>query len=140
MARQRFQGRPARSTLMPYKYKRRRPSILRNFWIYRRLVGAAALLGMMLWFIWANRSPVTVSFPFGLGNLTSSIGVVILLSAVVGSLATILVTTIVIAARRLRNAQFPHNHSNPNELTADRPPPDYAAKTTEGFPNPHWSN
>ena len=39
---------------MPYEYKRRRPSIIRNFWVYRRLIGTAVLLGLMLWFIWAN--------------------------------------------------------------------------------------
>src|SRR5262245_1704274 len=125
---------------MPYQYKRRRPSILRNFWIYRRLIGVAVLLGLMLWFIWANRSEVTVSFPFGLGELKSTTGIVILLSALVGSLATILVTTVVIAARRFRGAHAPHNHSGPNGLDSDRPPPDYAAKATEGFPNSHWSN
>ena len=50
-------------------YKRRRPSIVRNFWVYRRLVGLAVVLGLMLWFIWANNAPVTVAFPFGLGTL-----------------------------------------------------------------------
>ena len=66
---------------MPYEYKRRRPSIIRNFWVYRRLIGTAILLGLMLWFIWANHEQVTVAFPFGLGKLTSTTGVVILLSA-----------------------------------------------------------
>jgi uncharacterized integral membrane protein len=125
---------------MPYQYKRRRPSILRNFWVYRRLIGAAVLLGLMLWFIWANDQQVTVAFPFGLGKLTSTLGIVMLLTALVSSVATILVTTLVIALRRLRTAQAPHDQSNPNDLIEDRPPPGYAAKTTEGFPNAHWSN
>jgi uncharacterized integral membrane protein len=125
---------------MPYQYKRRRPSIVRNFWVYRRLIGTAVLLGLMLWFIWANDTQVTVAFPFGLGKLTSTTGIVILLSALVGSVATILVTTLVVALRRLRSAQVPQDQPNPNEVVADRPPPDYAAKTTEGFPNAHWSN
>ena len=30
-----------RSHAMPYQYKRRRPSLLRNFWVYRRLIGMA---------------------------------------------------------------------------------------------------
>ena len=60
---------------MPYEYKRRRPSIIRNFWVYRRLIGTAILLGLMLWFIWANDAQVTVAFPFGLGKLTSTIGI-----------------------------------------------------------------
>jgi uncharacterized integral membrane protein len=125
---------------MPYQYKRLRPSIIRNFWVYRRLIGTAVLLGLMLWFIWANDAQVTVAFPFGLGKLTSRTGIVILLSALVGSVATILVTTLVFALRRLRSSQAPHDPPNPNELAADRPPPDYAAKTTDGFPNSHWSN
>jgi len=125
---------------MPYQYKRRRPSILRNVWVYRRLIGAAILLGLMLWFIWANDAKVTVAFPFGLGTLTSTTGVVILLSALVGSLVTILITTLVITVPRLRNTQGAQDQPNSNNPGADRPPPDYAAKTTEGFPNAHWSN
>jgi uncharacterized integral membrane protein len=125
---------------MPYQYKRRRPSIIRNFWVYRRLIGTAILLGLMLWFIWANGDPVTVAFPFGLGKLTSKTGIVILLSALVGSILTILATTVVLALRRLRSAPAPQDSPNPADLTGDRPPPDYAAKTTDGFPNSHWSN
>ena len=125
---------------MAYEYKRRRPSIIRNFWVYRRLIGTAILLGLMLWFIWANDEQVTVAFPFGLGKLTSTTGIVILLSALVGSVMTILVTTVIFAMRRLRSAQAPQDPPNPTDPTADRPPPDYAAKTTEGFPNAHWSN
>jgi uncharacterized integral membrane protein len=131
---------------MPYEYKRRRPSIIRNFWVYRRLVGTAMLLGLMLWFIWANDAQVTVAFPFGLGKLTSTAGVVILLSALVGSVATILVTTIVIALRRVRRTQNGQDQPTlqeqpkPTNLPADRPPRDYAAKTTEGFSNAEWLN
>ena len=125
---------------MAYEYKRRRPSIIRNFWVYRRLIGTAVLLGLMLWFIWENDEKVTVAFPFGLGKLASTTGVVILLSALVGSLATILVTTVFFAIRRIRNPQNPHDPPSPTETASDRPPPDYAAKTTDGFPNAHWSN
>ena len=39
---------------MAYQYKRRRLAISRNFWVYRRLIGAAVLLGLLLQFIWAN--------------------------------------------------------------------------------------
>lgn len=125
---------------MAYEYKRRRPSIIRNFWIYRRLIGTAMLLGVMLWFIWANHEQVHVAFPFGLGNLTSTTGIVMIMSALVGSLATILVTTLIFAIRRIRTSQTPHDPPNPTDSVPDRPPPDYAAKTTEGFPNAHWSN
>jgi uncharacterized integral membrane protein len=125
---------------MPYEYKRRRLSLLRNFWVYRRLIGAAILLGLMLWFIWANDDKVTIAFPFGLARLTSTSGVVMLLSAVVGSVTTILITTIIIAIRRIRRTQTSHDQPNPTELPTDRPPADYAAKSTEGFSNAHWSN
>jgi uncharacterized integral membrane protein len=125
---------------MAYEYKRRRPSILRNLWVYRRLILAAILLGVMLWFIMANSAPATVEFPFGLGKLNSSVGVVSLMSALVGSVVTVLVTTLVLAVRRMRGTQTspePPNQPNPGD---DRPPPDYAAKTADGFPNAHWTN
>jgi uncharacterized integral membrane protein len=124
---------------MAYQYKRR-PSILRNLWVYRRLIGSAMLLGLMLWFIWVNEASVTVAFPFGLGHLTSSLGVVILLSALFGALIAILVMTVVIAARRIRG---PHDSPDPaldKGLEEDRPPADYGAKTTEGFSGARWSS
>ncbi len=125
---------------MAYQYKRRRPSIIRNFWVYRRLIFTAILLGLMLWFIWANDAQVTVAFPFGLGKLTSTTGIVILLSALVGSVMTILATTVFFAVRRLRSGAAPQDPHHPSDPSPDRPPADYAAKTTEGFPNAHWSN
>src|SRR5262249_7040923 len=125
---------------MPYEYKRRRPSIIRNFWVYRRLIGTAVLLGLMLWFISVNHEQVTVEFPFGVGKLTSTTGIVILLSALVGSVATILVTTVILAIRRIRRAQIPQDPSRTTEEATDRPQPDYAAKTTDGFSNAPWAN
>lgn len=124
---------------MAYQYKRLRPSIIRNLWVYRRLVGSAILLGLMLWFIWANDTPVTVQFPFRLGHLNSTLGVVILLSAIVGSLTTVLIMTVVRTARKIRGSQSPPVSQTTSELAEDRPPPDYAAKTTEGFPTVPWS-
>jgi uncharacterized integral membrane protein len=125
---------------MAYEYKRRKPSIIRNFWVYRRLIGTAVLLGLMLWFIWANNDQVTVAFPFGLGKLTSTTGVVILFSFLVGSVATILVFSLIFAIRKIRTSQNSQDPPSPNDLASDRPPADYAAKTTDGFPNAHWSN
>jgi uncharacterized integral membrane protein len=128
---------------MAYQYKRRRPSILRNFWVYRRLIGSAILLGLMLWFVWANDAAVTVAFPFRLGHLSSTLGLVILLSASVGSLLTFLVMTVVMTMRRIRGQQAPQGLPDApakNVEPEDRPPPDYAAKTTEGFTNTKWSN
>ena len=88
---------------MSSPYKRRRPSILRNFWVYRRLVGLAMVLGLMLWFIWANGEKVTVAFPFGLGSFSSSLGLVILLSALVGAVASALMMTLVYTLKRRKS-------------------------------------
>jgi uncharacterized integral membrane protein len=125
---------------MAYEYKRRRPSILRNFWVYRRLIGTAMLLGLLLWFIWANDAEVKVAFPFGLGKLSSTTGVVILMSTLVGSGATILVTSLIVVLRRLRSSRNSQDSLNSGVAPDDRPPSDYAAKTTDGFSNAHWTN
>jgi uncharacterized integral membrane protein len=112
---------------------------VRNFWVYRRLIALAMVLGLMLWFIWANNTPVTIAFPFGLGKYTSTTGWVILLSAVVGSLATALLFTVILAVRSLRGSESRMEESGAPTLPDDRPPADYAAKTTDGFPESRWS-
>lgn len=125
---------------MAYQYKRRRLAILRNFWVYRRLIGAAVLLGLLLQFIWANSAPAIVKFPFGLGEYNSTLGVVMLLTALVSSVATVLVVTLIFALKRIRGPHAAQEQSDRIERAGDRPPPDYAAKTTDGFSNAHWSN
>jgi uncharacterized integral membrane protein len=130
----------------PSPYKGRKPSLIRNLWIYRRLVALACVLGLMLWFIWANDTKVTVQFPFGLGVLTSTTGLVILLSALVGSAVTALAMTVVFTLRQARSASASAGASasaKPEDETAttlpdDLPPPNYAAKT-EGFSEKRWS-
>jgi uncharacterized integral membrane protein len=121
----------------PYSYRRRRPSIVRNFWIYRRVVGLAMVLGLMLWFIWANNAPVTVAFPFGLGTLKSTTGLVILLSALVGSVVTALFMTLLYALRKMHGPGRPADDET-GTLIEDRPPADYAAKAAEAPPDEHW--
>jgi uncharacterized integral membrane protein len=126
--------------MSPSPYKRRKPNIVKNFWIYRRLIALAFVLGLMLWFIWANDATITVAFPFGLGTLTSTTGLVILLSALVGSIVTALAMTLIFTLRR---AQASAGGSKAGDeavspLPDDRPPVDYA-KTTEGFPESRWS-
>jgi len=122
---------------MSSPYKRRRPSIVRNFWIYRRLVGLAAVLGLMLWFIWANRSEITVNFPFGLGSLKSSAGLLILMSALVGSVATAFTMTLFLTWSKLHNSvSRPSDEGTP--LPDDRPPADYAAKASEATNEENW--
>jgi uncharacterized integral membrane protein len=113
-------------------YKRRKPSLLRNFWVYRRLILAAFVLGLLLWFVASNNEKVTIVFPFGLGAFPSTTGLVILLSAFVGSIVTGLILTLWWA---LRLAKSKGSETPPNRVSLDDelPPPDYGAKTGEGL-------
>ena len=121
----------------PY-YKRRRPSLIRNFWVYRRLVALAIVLGVLLWFMLINNTAVTVVFPFRLATVSSTTGIVILISALVGSLATALVMTLLRALRRHRDPES-RPAADRRDLTGELPPSDYAARTNEGFPDAPWS-
>jgi len=123
---------------MSYLYKRRRPSLVKNFWVYRRLIALAMVLGLMLWFIWANNTPVTVAFPFRLGTISSSLGLVILASALVGGLLSALTLTLVYTFKRKKSITS-HAEEEVSSFPDDRPPTDYAAKTTEGFSESNWS-
>lgn len=128
---------------MTSPYKRRRPHLLKNLWIYRRLVVVALVLGLMLWFIVINNTAVTVYFPFGLGQISSTSGIIILLGALAGSVVTGLTMTLVLAIRRAqagrdRDPSAPRGGGLADEMD-DRPPPDYAAKTPEGFSGSPWS-
>jgi uncharacterized integral membrane protein len=120
---------------MTSPYKRRRPSLIRNFWVYRRLVLLAVVLGVLLWFMWINSTPVTVVFPFKLATITSTTGTVILLSALGGSLMTALVMTVIRALHARRAGGDVADEMDGPTYPDDRPPTDYAAKTTEGFPH-----
>jgi uncharacterized integral membrane protein len=110
---------------------------LQRLWISRRLVGAAFLVGILLWFILINSQTVRVHFPFGLGNPEAPIGLIVLLSAGAGSLVTALILTLVRALGRYRPAARPTDSTS--ALPDDRPPPDYAARTPEGFSDARWS-
>lgn len=120
-------------------YKRRRPSLVRNFWVYRRLVGLAMVLGLMLWFVWANNTAVSVSFPFGLGTFESRLGLVILISALVGSAMTALSYALVQAFRRVQTLGARSPDEETSTLADDRPPADYAAKASEEPHDQPWS-
>lgn len=127
---------------MTSPYKRRRPALLRNAWVYRQLIAAAVTLGVMLWFILINNTTVSVAFPFGLGKIESTLGLLILLSAAAGSLFTVLVGGIVLATRKFRRpgGRTTDDDLDPSAIPDDRPPTDYAAKTTEGFSGTPWSS
>ncbi len=126
----------------PY-YRRRRHSLVRNLWIYRRLVALAIVLGLILWFVLTNNERVTIAFPFGLGSYRSTTGLVILLSAMVGSLATALALTLYWAIRKARSERDGPSGPPPpgkSPIDDDLPPPDYAAKTGEGLSrDDRWS-
>jgi uncharacterized integral membrane protein len=117
----------------PY-YKRRKRSLVRNLWVYRRLVALAVVVGLLLWFVLTNNERVTIAFPFGLGNFQSTTGLVILLSAMVGSLLTALTMTLLWALRKARVERDEAPEKSPRSPDADDlPPPDYAAKTGDGL-------
>ena len=113
-------------------YKRRRRSLVRNLWVYRRLVALAIVLGLILWFVVTNNQPVSIAFPFGLGPFPSTTGLVILLSVMVGSLATALVLALYWAVRKSRFERDEVPGPGRSAVDDDLPPPDYAAKTGEG--------
>jgi uncharacterized integral membrane protein len=117
-------------------YKRRKRSLIRNLWVYRRLVALAVVVGLLLWFVLTNNERVTIAFPFGLGSYQSTTGLVILLSALVGSLVTALTMTLLWALRKARQDrdETPETPSPSRPVNDDDlPPPDYAAKTGEGL-------
>jgi uncharacterized integral membrane protein len=126
---------------MSSPYKRRRPSVVKNVWVYRRLIAVAMVLGLLLRFIWVNSAPVTVSFPFGLGSLTSTTGLVILLSALVGSLSTEMTMTLFLALRRRRGGGDGRVEEKDlrSAIPEDRPRADFASKASEVFPYVDWS-
>jgi uncharacterized integral membrane protein len=116
-------------------YKRRRRSLIRNLWVYRRLVALAVVVGLLLWFVLTNNERVTIAFPFRLGNFQSTTGLVILLSALVGSFLTALTLTLLWALRRGRpDLDDPEEVKAPRaRIDDDLPPSDYAAKTGDGL-------
>lgn len=123
---------------MASPYKRRKPSLIRNFWVYRWLILLAFVLGLMLWFIVTNDTRVTVYFPFRMGEITSRLGIVILLAALAGSVFTAVGMMLVLAIRRHRAVSPPAEITDHGDFPEDRPPADYAAKTKEGFPDSSW--
>ncbi|WP_169978870.1 LapA family protein [Tautonia rosea] len=126
---------------MSTPYKRRKPSLIRNFWLYRYVIAIAFVLGVLLWFVVINNARVEVSFPFGMGSLSSSTGIIILLSAMAGSMLTMMAMGVLYALRRLKagveSAEF-----EKDSVTFDDelPPSDYASKAPEGFDQSPWSD
>lgn len=113
-------------------------NFLQTVWLSRRLVVAALLVGTLLWFIVTNNQPITVYMPFGLGQLASSVGIIVLTSAMVGAAASALILTLVWALRRYQNNPKTLHEVTQN-ITTERPPDNYAAHTREGFSDASWS-
>ena len=96
------------------------PQMIRNLWIYRRLLGLTVVLGIVLFFVVSNSATVEVTFPF-IGTLKSWVGVVMLASAALGAVLTWLVMT-------FRHAW--HAAKSEHEVPSDgapAPPPKAAA-------------
>jgi uncharacterized integral membrane protein len=116
-------------------YKRRKRSLIRKLWVYRKLVALAVVVGLLLWFVLTNNEQVTIFFPFGLGSFKRSSGLVILLSAMVGSFLTALTMGVIWALRWARpDLDEPDDvKTSRTPIDDDLPPSDYAAKTGEGL-------
>jgi uncharacterized integral membrane protein len=102
--------------------------------VYRRVVGLAIVLGLMLWFVLANNTQVEVGFPFHLWTVKSTTGLVILLSALVGSVVTALGMTLFLALKRVQAPEGRQSGEVENPLPDDRPPADYASRASEAPP------
>lgn len=121
---------------MTTPYKRRRPMLIRTAWDNRKLVALAVAVGVMLWFIIANRTDVRVVLPFWLGSFETTSGLAILMGALAGSVVTALALAAFMAIRRRRKASSdPSYEGGPGKsvLDDDLPPPDYAARAEDGF-------
>ena len=80
---------------------------LRTLWMARKLIAAAIVLGILLWFILMNHQDVTLYFPFGMGQAHSSLGVVVLLSALAGGSVTALLSAFFWARKWYRPGSRP---------------------------------
>jgi uncharacterized integral membrane protein len=116
---------------------------LRTFWAYRHLTAAAIVLGVTLWFITANQQPATVRFPFGLGQMNTSVGLAFLSGVLTGCVVTLLFVTIVWTLRRGKteasqiglpgSAEAKFGPLPETSWTDELPPSDYAARSGEGI-------
>jgi uncharacterized integral membrane protein len=114
--------------------------LIRTGWEYRKLVALAIALGVLLWFIVVNNTPVMVTLPFWLGSFQTSSGKAILLGVLAGSIVTALGIAVFLTVRRHRRPlSEAGSGESPGALPEDLPPSDYGAKTGEGFSGAPWS-
>ncbi len=109
------------------------PQMIRNLWIYRRLLGLAVLLGVVLFFVVSNRATVDVTFPL-IGKFESSVGLVMLASAALGAVVTWLVMTFRHAWREAKCERETASDGTPAAPRPTEPPAKVVAtnKSSEG--------
>ena len=94
------------------------PRMIRNLWIYRRVLVLAVLLGIAASFVMSNSEPVKVSFPLVRLEISSTSGLVMLVSAALGAGATWLVLTFRHAVQSAREQKFRSGEQ------PEKPPPE----------------
>jgi uncharacterized integral membrane protein len=113
--------------------------LIQTAWRHRKLVILAVVIGILLWFIVANRTHVVVVLPFWLGTFETTSGLAMLFGALAGSAVTILAIGAIWTIRRTREpSEAVTAGDKPPMIDDELPPPDYASRTTEGFPDTGW--
>jgi len=80
------------------------PQMIRNLWIYRKVILFAVVLGVIATFVLSNNDPVRVNFPF-LGEISSRSGVVMLICVLLGAGVTWIVMTFRVTLEEAKQEQ-----------------------------------
>jgi uncharacterized integral membrane protein len=113
--------------------------LIQTAWHHRKLVVLAVAVGVLLWFIVANRTEVVVVLPFWLGSFETRSGLAMLFGALAGAIVTLLAIGATWTIRRAREAPEARPLTEkPPWVDDELPPPDYAARTPEGFSDTGW--
>ena len=80
------------------------PRMIRNLWIYRKVILLAIVVGVVVSFLWTNKREVDVNFPF-VGTITSYLGIVMMVSAALGAGLTWMVMTFRFSIQQARQDQ-----------------------------------
>lgn len=92
------------------------------FWLFL----AACGFGVIVWFLVANRDPVSVVLPFGFGTRTGPVSIVIFVSMAIGAFWTLLIQAVLAARRHLREVY--RKWSRPRTDTAHRCEPPHIVR------------
>lgn len=148
----------AEMSISTSRYTRKRPSVVRTLWTNRHLLVAFFMIVTLVWFMIVNDVEVAVSFPLGLGGVTATSGMLVLGSFLSGAVTGVLAFAGILAWRKLRGGDsrgtaedeaptlkeksrddFGSSRRSADREEEDLPPPDYAAKTPEGFSSARWN-